>query len=288
MMKVVPSAYHQSLDVFAKVTSEKLPPHDACEHHIELKGSLPPVGVIYSLSNQESDTLRAYISQNLDKVFIQPSSSSTAEPVLFVKKKDGGLSELNYEIHDKELLGIVWAFVLSLCLSCEVLTDHSSLQYFMSSKVLTLHQACWADFLSEFYFSTTYCPGCLATIPDALSCWDNIYPERGEDFISKNPMNFQQLIKQDEVQPSSYFAVKVESFSNLIDSIQKALCWTPWPREDSQTFQAGFPLVQNDSIHQGLCLILSIVLKKQEYPSQEVWTPQTSSNSTWSFDLSFN
>ncbi|MBW0548801.1 hypothetical protein O181_088516 [Austropuccinia psidii MF-1] len=36
-------------------------------------------------------------------------------------------------------------------------------------------------------------------------------------------MNFQQLIKQDEVQPSRYFAVKVESFPNLIDSIQKAL-----------------------------------------------------------------
>ncbi|MBW0571141.1 hypothetical protein O181_110856 [Austropuccinia psidii MF-1] len=36
-------------------------------------------------------------------------------------------------------------------------------------------------------------------------------------------MNFQQLIKQDEFQPSRYFAVKVESFSNFIDSIQKAL-----------------------------------------------------------------
>ncbi|MBW0549345.1 hypothetical protein O181_089060 [Austropuccinia psidii MF-1] len=36
-------------------------------------------------------------------------------------------------------------------------------------------------------------------------------------------MSFQQLIKQDEVQPSRYFSVKVESFSNLVDSIQKAL-----------------------------------------------------------------
>ncbi|MBW0491699.1 hypothetical protein O181_031414 [Austropuccinia psidii MF-1] len=36
-------------------------------------------------------------------------------------------------------------------------------------------------------------------------------------------MNFQQLIKQDEVQPSRYFAVKVEYFSNLVDSIHKAL-----------------------------------------------------------------
>ncbi|MBW0486031.1 hypothetical protein O181_025746 [Austropuccinia psidii MF-1] len=36
-------------------------------------------------------------------------------------------------------------------------------------------------------------------------------------------MNFQHLIKQDEVQTSRYFAVKAESFSNLIDSIQKSL-----------------------------------------------------------------
>ncbi|MBW0570779.1 hypothetical protein O181_110494 [Austropuccinia psidii MF-1] len=131
--------------------------------------------------------------------------------------------ELKYEIHDKELLGIVWAlkrwraFLLSLSSPFEVLTNHSSLQYFMSSKVLTWREARWAEFLSEFHFSITYCPGCLATLPDALSLWDNVYPERGEDFISKNPMSFQQLIKQDEVHPSRYFAVKVESFSKLID-----------------------------------------------------------------------
>ncbi|MBW0567110.1 hypothetical protein O181_106825 [Austropuccinia psidii MF-1] len=59
VMKVVPSVYHQYLDVFYKVKAEKLPPHCACDHHIELEGSLPPVGLIYSLSNQESDTLRA-------------------------------------------------------------------------------------------------------------------------------------------------------------------------------------------------------------------------------------
>ncbi|MBW0494299.1 hypothetical protein O181_034014 [Austropuccinia psidii MF-1] len=91
MMKVVPSAYNQYLDVFSKVKSEKLPPHRTCDHHIKVKVSLPAVGVIYSLSNQESDTLRAYISENLEKVFIQPSSSSTGEPVLFVKKKYVGL-----------------------------------------------------------------------------------------------------------------------------------------------------------------------------------------------------
>ncbi|MBW0556418.1 hypothetical protein O181_096133 [Austropuccinia psidii MF-1] len=91
MMKVVTSTYHQYLDVFSKVKSEKLAPHRACDHHIELEGSLPPAGVIYSLSKQESDTLRAYISENVAKGFIRPSSSSTGAPVLFVRKKDGGL-----------------------------------------------------------------------------------------------------------------------------------------------------------------------------------------------------
>ncbi|MBW0468938.1 hypothetical protein O181_008653 [Austropuccinia psidii MF-1] len=451
VMKVVPPVFHKYLDVFSKVKAERLPPQRACDHHIKLKGSLPPVGVIYSLSNQESDTLKAYVSENVEKVFIWPSSSSTGEPVLFVKKEDFGLhlcvyyhklnavtrknkypvppmnqllgvfngssifskivlhgaynllrikegdehlkcfrtkygsyeylvmpfgltnapasfqnlvndifhvlldiyvvvylydimvfskseeehvthvstvlsrlrannlcakaskclfhvssppprnlkalqsflgfanfyrcfinnyskkicsltsflkndsrfllneealrqfhqlketftispilshldpslltiletdasdytlgsvlsqicdsgkhpiefdsrkllpAELNYEIHDKKLLGIVWAlkhwraFLLSLSSSFEVLSNHSSLQYFMSSKILTHCQGGWAEFLSEFHFSITYRPGCLATLPDALSCWDDVYPGRGENFISKNPMNY--------------------------------------------------------------------------------------------------
>ncbi|MBW0505161.1 hypothetical protein O181_044876 [Austropuccinia psidii MF-1] len=90
-LTVVPPAYHQYLDLFSKVNTEKLPPHRACDHHIKLEGLLPTVGVIYSLSNHESETLRAYISDNVEKRFIRPSSSSTGEPVLFVKKKYGGI-----------------------------------------------------------------------------------------------------------------------------------------------------------------------------------------------------
>ncbi|MBW0564820.1 hypothetical protein O181_104535, partial [Austropuccinia psidii MF-1] len=114
-------------------------------------------------------------------------------------------AELNYEIHDKEFLGIVWAlkrwraFLLSLSDSFEVLTDHSSLQYSVSSKVLTHRQACWSEFLSEFDFSIAYHPGRLATLPDSLSRWDDVYPERGVDFISKNPQNFHQVLKQNEI-----------------------------------------------------------------------------------------
>ncbi|MBW0478468.1 hypothetical protein O181_018183 [Austropuccinia psidii MF-1] len=91
VMEVVPSVYHQYLDLFSKVKAKKLAPHHACDHHIELEGYLPPVGVIYSLSKQDSDTLRAYISEILEKVFIWSRSSSSGAPVPFVKKKDGGL-----------------------------------------------------------------------------------------------------------------------------------------------------------------------------------------------------
>ncbi|MBW0565545.1 hypothetical protein O181_105260 [Austropuccinia psidii MF-1] len=136
-------------------------------------------------------------------------------------------TELNYEVHDKELLGIVWAlkhcraFLLPLSNSFEVLTDHSSLQYFMSSKVLTCCQAHWAEFFSEFHFTITYFPGRLATLPDALSLWDDMYPERGVDFISKNPQSFHQVIKKDGIQESIFFSIKVEIFSDLVDKIEK-------------------------------------------------------------------
>ncbi|MBW0476106.1 hypothetical protein O181_015821 [Austropuccinia psidii MF-1] len=461
MMKVFPSVYHKYLDVFSKVKEDKLAPHCTCDHHIELEGSLPSAGVIYSLSNQESDTLRAYISENVEKGFMQPSSSSTGAAVLFVKKKNGGLhlcvyyrklnsvtrknkypvppmnhllilfngssifsniyccgaynrlrikkgdehlrcfgtkygiyeylvmpfglanapasfqnlvndtfydildiyvvvyldyimvfykSEEEHVTHLSTVLArlrannlfdmaskpqdrpskslansqlatpkkpqgtsiIPWlcnpyhhliknyskkissitsflkkdshfplheealrqfqqlkeAFTIAPLLShfypslttivetdasdyalvavlsqisdsgkhpiafysllerfstfsssFEVPTNHSSLQSFISSKILSCHQAHWA----EFHFSITYRPGHLATLPDALSQWDTIYPERVEDFISKNPMNYQKIIKKDEIQASQFLAVKVESFSSLIDSIQKEL-----------------------------------------------------------------
>ncbi|MBW0510353.1 hypothetical protein O181_050068 [Austropuccinia psidii MF-1] len=98
----------------------------------------------------------------------------------------------------------------------------------MSSKVLACFQACWAEFLSELHFTITYRPGRLATLPDALSCQDNVYPERRVDFISKNPQNFYQVIKQDGIQESRLFSIKMEIFSDLVDKIQKEL----WQDED--------------------------------------------------------
>ncbi|MBW0541888.1 hypothetical protein O181_081603, partial [Austropuccinia psidii MF-1] len=70
----------------------------------------------------------------------------------------------------------------------------------------------------------------LATLPDSLSLWDNVYPERGVEFVGKNPHNFQQVIKQDGIHESRFFSIKVEIFSDLVDKIQKEV----WQDKDYQ------------------------------------------------------
>ncbi|MBW0490281.1 hypothetical protein O181_029996 [Austropuccinia psidii MF-1] len=167
MIKVVPSAYHQYLHVFSKVKAEKIPPNCACDHHIELNESLPhfnpslPTIVERNASNY---ALGAVLSQ---------VSDSGNHPIAFYSRKPIP-EELNYDIHDKELLGIALAlnrwsvFCLSLSSPFEVLTNHSSMQYFISSNILTLLQAFWSEFLSDFHFLITYLPGCLVTLLDEL------------------------------------------------------------------------------------------------------------------------
>ncbi|MBW0491396.1 hypothetical protein O181_031111 [Austropuccinia psidii MF-1] len=189
VLKIVSPAYHQYLVVFSKVKAEKLPPHCACDHHIELEGLLPPESLSQFQILIGAFTLSpifSYFNPSLPTI-VETDASDYALVAVLSQVNDSGKhpiafdscklwqAELNYEIHDKELLGIFWAlkcwkaFLLSLSNPFEVLTDHSALQDFMSSKVLTHFQACWAEFLSEFHFTITYCPGWLATLPDSFS-----------------------------------------------------------------------------------------------------------------------
>ena len=90
----IPAKYSEYLDVFAKKGTETLPPHDEKRDHaidIEPGTNTLPHCRICKLSELELATLKAYIKTNLDKGFIQRSSSPAAAPILFVKKKDGGL-----------------------------------------------------------------------------------------------------------------------------------------------------------------------------------------------------
>jgi hypothetical protein len=88
----IPSTYRDFLDIFSKQKAEKLPPHRPIDHAIDLEpGTKLPYGRIYSLSEVELKTLKAYIETNLASGFIQRCSSPAASPILFVKKKNGSL-----------------------------------------------------------------------------------------------------------------------------------------------------------------------------------------------------
>ncbi|MBW0527072.1 hypothetical protein O181_066787 [Austropuccinia psidii MF-1] len=218
VLKVVPPAYHQYLDVFFKVKADKPSPHRACDHHIELEGVLPPEALSQFQTLKGAFTtppILSHFNPSLPTI-VETDASDYALGAVLSQVNDSGKhpisfdsgklipADLNYEMHDKELFGIAWAlkhwrsFLLSLSDSFEVLKDHSSLQYFKSSKALTRHQACWEEFISVFHFSITYRPGRLATLPDALS-----------------------FLKQNEIKESRFFAIKVEVFSYLVDQIQK-------------------------------------------------------------------
>ena len=87
----IPSKYSDFHDVFSKDNAQKLPEHGPQDHAIDTEGKQPPFGPIYNLSLTELQILREYLDEYLAKRFIVPSTSSAGAPILFVKKKEGGL-----------------------------------------------------------------------------------------------------------------------------------------------------------------------------------------------------
>jgi hypothetical protein len=82
----------------------------------------------------------------LGAVLSQPDKDRRLHPVAFHSQKFTA-AEINYEIHDKELLAIVdsfqeWRHFLEGAQHLvTVHTDHKNLEYFMSAKVLNRRQA---------------------------------------------------------------------------------------------------------------------------------------------------
>jgi len=83
--------------------------------------------------------------------------------------------EQNYEIHDKEMLAIIWAleewrhFLEGVTHLVEIWTDHKNLEYFMMAKKLNCCQACWSLHLARFNFLLHHRPEHAMGKPDTLS-----------------------------------------------------------------------------------------------------------------------
>ena len=83
--------------------------------------------------------------------------------------------ELNYDVHNKELLAIfegfkIWCHYLEGSPTpIDMVMDHKNLEYFSTTKLLTHCQVCWSEFLCQFNLTICFRPGRLGTKPDALT-----------------------------------------------------------------------------------------------------------------------
>jgi hypothetical protein len=114
----------------------------------------------------------------------QKGNDGKLHPLAFHSRKFSP-AEMNYEIHDKELLAIVDSFKLwrryleGAMHTVEVYSDHQNLEYFTTTKVLNRRQARWAQELAGVDFKIYYRPGSKNGKPNGLSRCSEYRPEKG-------------------------------------------------------------------------------------------------------------
>lgn len=104
----------------------------------------------------------------------QRDKEGRLHPVAFLSKKLNG-PELNYGIHDKELMAIIQAFkewrhyLVGANHKVTVYSDHKNLTSFTTTKELNKRQIRWYETLTDYDFEILYRKGSLNGRADALS-----------------------------------------------------------------------------------------------------------------------
>jgi len=84
-------------------------------------------------------------------------------------------AELNYDVHDKEIVVIVncfqqWPhFLMGTPEEIVVFTDNKNIEYFITAKFLNWRKARESEILNQFNFKIVYCPGKMNGKKNALS-----------------------------------------------------------------------------------------------------------------------
>src|SRR5882724_9241306 len=136
------------------------------------------------------------------------TSNGKLHPIAF-HSRTFSAPELNYDVHDKELLAIFEAFkrwrhyLEGSGLPIDVVTDHWNLQYFSTTKILTRQQAHWSEYLSRFNLVIRFRPRKLGTKPDALTRrWDVYLKEGNSNYASVNPQNYRPVFTSEQLASS--------------------------------------------------------------------------------------
>ena len=171
-----------------------------------------------------------YYSQSNETLFVEADASEYATgAVLMQKDSNGDLhpcsfisktfspAERNYQIYDKELLGIIRAlqewrhYLLGSAHTVTVFTDHKNLQYYRSARKLNRRQARWSLILSEYDMKLIHQPGTKMVQSDALS--------RRPDHAPKNSNDNNDLI----VLPHSLFVTKTKKGKPVISYLELSI-----------------------------------------------------------------
>ena len=157
-------------------------------------------------------------------------------------------TELNYDVHDKELLAIFevfkcWRHYLEGSPTpVDVIIDHKNLEYFSTTKLLTQRQARWLEFLLQFNLVIHFHPRKLRAKPDSLTRRWDVYLKEGErDYASVNPHNLCPVFTNEQLASSlrtTSFYTPVLRASIIMDiqslhlDICSALCDSTQPSPD--------------------------------------------------------
>ena len=91
MASTIPEQYKEYTEVFSEEAAQRFPPKREDDHAINFKEGTPDTFSckIYPISTPETNFLRDWIDENLQKQFIHESKSPYASPTFLIKKKNG-------------------------------------------------------------------------------------------------------------------------------------------------------------------------------------------------------
>ena len=158
----------------------------------ELKQQFTTAPILANFDSAKEVIIKTHPSDfAIGAILLQRDEERRLQPVAFHSRMFQPV-EINYEIHNKELLAVVDAFKhwRRYCEGpthqVQVYSDHQNLEYFTTTKVLNRHQARWAQELAGINFRIYYRPGTQNGKPDTLSRRSEYRPEKGG--VEKQPI----------------------------------------------------------------------------------------------------
>ena len=201
--------YRRLIRDFAKITR---PLHDLTKKNAPWKWSTEEQGAFDGLKSAfTSEPILVMWDPEKETRVESDSSGSASGGALLQKQEDGtwhpvafrseafSETERNYEIYDREMLGIVRAledwchFLEGLPQPFEIVTDHKNIEYWKSARNLNRRQARWHIWLSRFDFKLRHKPGSAMLLADPLSrqAQHEVYDsEDNQNIVMLKPSHF--------------------------------------------------------------------------------------------------